>query len=246
MTALTGVLVGRGSELSHLEGFLRRASATGEALVMAGGPGLGKTSMLRYASSLAEQRGTVVLQGSGTEGELETGFATLHELLHPHRDRLASLSARHREALEVCLGLAEGPAALRASVGAATLALVDLLGSQRPVLVAVDDVHWVDRPSAEVLGVLAHHLVGRRVGFLTTLREGAQSYFEHDSLPHLWLGPLTTAQSRFLLDRRGPRLANAVRDQVLAEAAGNPLALLELPLEPGAGEPSAAAPVLSP
>src|SRR4051812_20095548 len=173
MAGRVDALVGRARELSDLDLFLRRTATDGEALVLAGGPGLGKTSLLQYAAEVAEQRGGVVLRASASEVELEAGFAALHEMLQPHRDHLDRLDARHRDALAVCLGLADGPPAQRATVAAATMALVDLLGSERAVLVAVDDVHWVDRPSAEALGVLAHHLAGRRVAFLATLREGA-------------------------------------------------------------------------
>jgi len=238
-------LVGRRSELSRLDGFLQRAALDGEALVVAGGPGVGKTALLRYTADVAAEQGAVVLHGSGTEVEVDVGFATLHELLHPHRERLTLLDQRHRDALAVCLGMVDGPPALRATVGAATVALVHLMALERPVLVAVDDVQWVDRASADVLAVLAHNLAGRRVGFLTTLREGTHSFFDHGTLPHLWLEPLDRSDSASLLARRDPLLSPAVRDWVLAQADGNPLALLELPLDTDSTGPSGAAPALS-
>jgi len=238
-------LVGRRSELSRLDGFLQRAALDGEALVVAGGPGVGKTSLLRYTTSVAAEQGAVVLHGSGTEVEVEVGFATLHELLHPHRERLTLLDPRHRDALAVCLGMVDGPPALRATVGAATVALVHLMALERPVLVAVDDVQWVDRASADVLAVLAHNLAGRRVGFLTTLREGTHSFFDHGTLPHLWLEPLGRSDSASLLARRDPLLSPAARDWVLAQADGNPLALLELPRDTDSTGPPGAAPALS-
>ena len=245
MTRWSNSLVGRESELSTLDGFLRRAAVEGEALVVAGGPGVGKTSLLQYAANVSAAQGVLVLHGSGTEIEVEVGFGALHELLHPHREWLAVLDPRHRDALAVCLGLADGPPALRATVGAATVALVDLLARERPVLVTVDDVHWVDRPSADVLAVLAHNLSGRRVGFLTGLREGTRPFFDHGTLPHLWLEPLGSAESASLLARRAPLLSPASQDWVLQQADGNPLALLELPLDSDLSGQAGALPRLS-
>ncbi|CAA9351247.1 MAG: hypothetical protein AVDCRST_MAG34-1772 [uncultured Nocardioidaceae bacterium] len=231
MTRRRTALVGREPELARLDGFLQRAFVGGEALVVAGDPGVGKTSLLRYVVDRCVHHDAVVLQGSGTEVEIETGFAALHQLLYPYRERLEQLDSRHRVTLGVCLGLVDGPPPQRSAVGAASVALISQLAREHPVLVAVDDVQWVDRPSADVLAVVASHVAGQRVALLATVRDGTRSFFDHGTLPHLWVGPLNGSDSAALLEQREPMLPRATRDWILAQATGNPLAILELPLD---------------
>ena len=120
----------------------------------------------------------------GAEWQGEIGFGGLHQLLYPLRDLFEILEPRHRDALRVCLGLASGRPPSRSGVAAATVAFVTQLASATPVLVVADDVHWVDRPTADVLGAVARHVLGAPIGLLVAVRSHTPSPFDHLTLPH--------------------------------------------------------------
>ena len=167
----------------------------------------------------------------GAEWQGEIGFGGLHQLLYPYRDHFEILEPRHRDALRVCLGLASGRPPRRSGVTAATVAFVTGLASATPVLVIADDVHWVDRPTADVLGAVARHVLGAPIGLLVAVRSHTPSAFDHITLPHLRLAPLDRPDAERLLALRDDTIPQDTRDRLLDRANGNPLALLQLPFD---------------
>ncbi|MFD0327976.1 ATP-binding protein [Streptacidiphilus monticola] len=219
------LLYGRGREQAAIGRLLASArEGTSGVLVLRGDPGIGKTALLDHA--VAEAEGFRVLRASGVESEARLSFATLTQLLAPVLDRSAALPGPQRAALERALGLAEGPVGGgdRLLVGLAVLTLLGDMAEERPVLCVVDDVQWADHSSAEALQLAARRLGAERVALLLAARpEGA----ELPGLPELRVEPLTAAAAAELLTAVAPELGGAER--VLAEAQGNPLALVELP-----------------
>jgi DNA-binding CsgD family transcriptional regulator len=223
------VLVGRSSELAVISAFVERTRTGGEALLVFGEPGAGKTALLDAAADVAAEVGTLVLRAAGVEFEADLGFAGLHQVLLPLFGEFRRLSTAHRHALNVALGLGEGPPPDRLLVSTATLTVLHQAAAASPVLIIVDDLPWLDRASAGVLGFVARRLAGSRVGFLAASRPGQESFFERAGLPQLELRPLDELAANGLVSSRFPELAPRVRHRVVAEAQGNALALLELP-----------------
>jgi DNA-binding CsgD family transcriptional regulator len=223
-------LVGRGPELSLIVSFLDRAASDGEALIVLGEPGVGKTALLEAGAEAALAAGCRVLRAAGVEFEAEVTFSGLHQVLLPLHQEIAHLDVGHRRALNVALGFGEGPAPDRLVICNATLSILGRAARAQPVLVIVDDLHWLDRASAGVLGFVARRLAGNRVGFLAAARTGEESFFERAGLREIEVGPLDETAASELMSARFPALALAVRQRLLAEAQGNPLAVLELPV----------------
>jgi DNA-binding CsgD family transcriptional regulator len=223
------VLVGRGGELALIDAFIERACTSGDTLLLFGEPGAGKTALLDAAAGAASDAGTLVLRAAGVEFEADLAFSGLHQVLLPLLDEFGQLSAAHRDALNVALGYGEGPPPDRLLVSTATLTVLREAAAASPVLVIVDDLPWLDRASAGVLGFVARRLAGSRVGFLAASRPEPESFFERAGLAQHELGPLDDQAASGLLCSRFPELAPRVIQRVLAEAHGNPLALLELP-----------------
>ena len=201
----------------------------GDALLLFGAPGVGKTVLLDVVAAHAADAGVRVLRAAGAEFEADLSFAHLNQVLYPLFEDIEVLSPAHREALEVALGLGDGPPPDQLIVCNAALSLLREAGSKQALLIIVDDLQWVDRASSLVLGFVARRLRGTRVGFLAASRSGDESFFERSGLRTHDLGPLDVSASSALLDDRYPALAPRVRQRLLAEAQGNPLALLELP-----------------
>jgi DNA-binding CsgD family transcriptional regulator len=222
-------LVGRGRELDLLRSFLERAAVDGEAFLLSGEPGVGKTVLLDAAADAASTAGSRLLRAAGVEFEVDVGFSGLNQLLFPLYEQLEQLGSVHRNALSVALGFGDGAAASRLTVSTAALKLLRLAAATHPLLVIVDDLQWLDRSSAAVLAFVARRLTGSRVGLITAWRAGTESFFERGGLPVYDLRPLDEDAATGLLNARFPTLAANVRHRVLAEAQGNPLALLELP-----------------
>jgi DNA-binding CsgD family transcriptional regulator len=223
-------LVGRTGELARLGAFADRARAGGEALLVSGEPGVGKTVLLDAAAEAASGTGTCVLRAAGVEFEADLTYSGLHQVLLPVFGEFGRLGAAHRDALEAALGFSEAPPPGRLLVCTASLTVLRHVAAATPVLVVIDDLPWLDRASAGVLGFVARRLADSRVGFLAASRPGHDSFFERAGLPRCELGPLTGQAADQLLRSRFPDLAPLVRDRVVAEAQGNPLALLELPV----------------
>jgi hypothetical protein len=223
------LLFGRDRDLELLHAFVDQSSTDGGALVLSGAPGVGKTVLLEAVAAHSADAGLRVLRAAGAEFEADLSFAGLDQVLHPLFDDIEDLSPPQRTALDVALGLGDGPAPDQLVVCNAGLSLLVKAASKEPLLVIVDDLQWVDRASALVLGFVARRLHGTRVGFLAAFRSGDENFFERSGLRAHDLGPLDDAASTALLADRFPALAPRVRQRLLAEAQGNPLALLELP-----------------
>ncbi len=230
-----GQLVGRESEMDRIRAFLAAARTDGGALLVTGEPGVGKTGLLNAASEAASAAGMRILRAAGVEFEAGTSFSGLNQVLLPLLDALPQLPAVHRDALNVALGFGDGAPPSRLVVSNAALVLLRQAATARPVLVILDDLPWLDRASAGVLSFVARRLAGSQVGLIGASRTGEVDFFDHAGLPELEVPRLDDVAAGQLLDSRFPELASAVRERILVEAQGNPLALLELPdaLSPG-------------
>ncbi len=223
------VLSGRDEELRILRSFLHDARARGASLLLTGEPGVGKSALAEVAARTAAANGTTVLRTAGTEFRAPVGYSGLDHLLEPVRPDLRRLTSDARNALMSALGLRDGPTPDRLMVSNATLALLRRRAADRPVLVIVDDAQWLDLASALVLAFTARRLTGTRVGLLAASRPGPDGVFEKSGLPELPVGPLDPAAAADLIGRAVPALHPRVRQRLLTEAQGNPLALTELP-----------------
>ncbi|HTJ66654.1 MAG TPA: AAA family ATPase [Actinospica sp.] len=227
---------GREAELAALRGLLAGGRAgRGGALVLSGQPGIGKSALLSVTEGAAE--GFVVLRATGYEAESRLPYAGLHLLLHPVLDRLDLLPAPQREALATAFGLATVDSARPADQLLISLALLTLLSElaeagRRPVLCLVDDVHWFDSPSLNALIFAARRLGTESVVFVLATREGCAT-LERSGLPGIEVAGLSDDAAREVLGLRGDSPSDAARARILAQAHGNPLALLELPAVSG-------------
>ncbi len=228
-----GSLIGRDDDLEYITAFVDQAAVSGGALLLSGEAGVGKTVLLDAAAAHAEMAGSRVFRAAGAEFEGEVTFAGLNQLLGPLLGQGRGLSAAYRRALAVALGVREGSSPDQLLLSNAVLALlVQVSGAtgSGPVLVVVDDLPWLDRASAVVLGVVARRLAGSRVGFLAVSRSGEDGFFDRGGLPVHEVLPLSEVAAAELVGDRFPALAPRVRQRLLADAQGNPLALLELPV----------------
>jgi DNA-binding CsgD family transcriptional regulator len=222
-------LIGRRGELAIVRALVERTRRDGQALLLFGEPGVGKTMLLDAAAEMASSAGVCVLRASGVEFEASISFSGLNQTLIPLLADHAHLTASHRDALNVALGFGEGAAPDRLLVANATLALLRHAAQAQPILIVIDDLPWFDRASAEVLGFVARRLAGTRVGMLGASRTGEESFFDRARLPELELQPLDENAASQLVLEHFPALGPAIRQRILSEAQGNPLALLELP-----------------
>ena len=196
-------------------------------LVLRGEPGIGKTSLLDYAASSAGET-MVVLRATGVEAEADLAFGGLFGLLRPILERLDRLVATQAQALQGAFGLLASPSTDRFLVSAAVLSLLAAAAEDEPVLCLVDDAHWLDLPSSGALAFAARRLFADRVAIVFAAREH-EGRFESQGLPELSLSGLDEQSSARLLASGDRRPAPKVCARLLAEAAGNPLALRELP-----------------
>jgi DNA-binding CsgD family transcriptional regulator/tetratricopeptide (TPR) repeat protein len=209
----------------------RLVSAVGagesRALVVRGDPGVGKTALLEYMAGTASDSQFQVARVVGVQSEMELAFAGLHQLCTPTLSRAEQLPVPQRDALLTALGVASGPPPDRFLVGLAVLGLLSEVAGDHPLMCLVDDVHWLDRASAQVLGFTARRLAADPVGLVFATREPGG---ELAGLAELEVEGLRDEDARALLESAlaGP-LDARVRDLIIAETRGNPLALLELP-----------------
>src|SRR5271163_4069765 len=220
------VLHGRKDECAVLDALLEdaRVGRSG-VLVLCGEPGVGKTALLDFAIDSASD--LTVLHAVGVESESELAFAALHQLCAPMRERLDALPGRQRDALAITFGLSAGAAPDQFLVALAMLSLLSETAEQRALLCVIDDAQWLDRASARVLGFVARRLLAEPVGMLFAGREPSE---ELQGLPELEVEGLDDVDARDLLASVIPwHLDERVRDQIVVEMRGNPLALLELP-----------------
>jgi DNA-binding CsgD family transcriptional regulator len=226
---------GRSSESTVLDHLLEQVRGGHSAvLVIRGEAGIGKTALLRYAVQQAS--GFRLAQIAGVESEMELAYAALHQLCTPMLDQLDVLPQPQRVAIGIALGLESGDPPDRFLVALAALGLMSAFAGERPLFCVVDDLQWLDDASARVLGFVARRLLAEPVALLFAIREPSG---EHQlvGLPELVLRGLDEGDARALLDTIIPgRLDERVRDRIVAETRGNPLALLELPRGMSAAE----------
>jgi DNA-binding CsgD family transcriptional regulator len=223
-----GALVGRERECATIERLLE-ISARGESssLVLRGEAGTGKTALLMHAAERGG--GRRVLRTTGVEVESDLPFGGLYGLLRPIVDKLGELPEAQAGALVGALGLGPSVGSDRLLVSAAALSLLAAAADDGPLLCLIDDAQFLDVASAEALVFIARRLGAEPVAMVFAAREGTEHVFAAPGLPELvveGLGPEAAAQ---LLAASAPEATNPVREWLLAEAAGNPLALLELP-----------------
>jgi DNA-binding CsgD family transcriptional regulator len=213
--------------------FAGQAAGSGGALVIAGEPGIGKTALLDAVAAEAEAAGTKVIRAAGVECEAGISYAGLNLALLPIAVSIPSLDSAHRDALRVVFGLDVAVTPDRHTVCNAFLELLRKESADQAVLLLVDDLQWLDPLSAVVFGFVARRAAGRRVGFIGTIRPGGNGFFDRGRLAEHELAPLSESASAELLRCRFPLLDGRLRDRVLADAAGNPMALLELSVAAG-------------
>src|SRR3984957_6784544 len=238
-------LHGRRNECEVLDQLLSSARAgDSRALVLRGEPGIGKTALLSYL--LERASGCRTARAGGVEGEMELAFAGLHQLCVPFLGRLDRLPGPQRDALRTAFGLQVGDAPDRFLVGLALLSLLSDGAEEQPLVCVVDDAQWLDHASAQALAFVARRLAAESVALVFAVREPAAE--RHlTALPARGVPGLVEDEARTLLLSviTGP-MDERVRDRIVAETRGNPLALLELPrdltpreLAGGFGLPSA-------
>ena len=240
------MLVDRVAEAGALDRMLAAVhDGLSGVLVLRGEPGIGKTALLDWAAEQATDM--QVARTVGIESEMDLGFAGLHQLLIPFLGGLDRLPGPQRDALRAVFGLVAGAAPDRFLVGLATLTLITAAAAERPVLCVVDDAQWLDRVSVEVLGFVARRLFADRVGMLFAARDPEQRTAALQGLSELTIGALPEEAAGKLLARTvGGPLDRQVERRVVAETAGNPLALVEFGGELTPEEASGAVPLAQP
>ena len=218
------VLHGRRSEREALDGLLEAVrGGQSRVLVVCGEAGVGKTALLE--SAIGSASGFRVMRAVGVESEMELAFAALQQLCAPMLDRLDRLPAPQQDALGVAFGLRAGNAPDRFLVGLAVLSLLAEVAEEQPLVCVVDDAQWLDRASAQALVFVARRLLADSVALVLVTRDPGD---ELEGLPKLALEGLRNGDARALLGSavRVP-LDERVRERLVAETRGNPLALLE-------------------
>ena len=233
--SLASGFLDRTSEREVLAGLLAQVREGQSAvLVIRGEAGIGKTALLRHVARHAS--GFRVAQAAGVEAEMELPFSGIHQLCAPMLDQLDALPQLQQNALNVALGLAPGDVPDRFLVGLAVLGLLSAAAEERPLLCLVEDAHWLDAASGLILGFVARRLQADSVAIVAAIREPNNRH-DFDGLPELRLGGLAKEDARTLLMSAVPgRIDDRVRDRIVAETRGNPLALLDLPGSMSAAE----------
>src|SRR5215216_229724 len=225
---LTSELLGRTSEREVVDRLLANVRGGQSGLiVIRGEAGIGKTALLQYAAHRAS--GFRVVQVTGAQAEMELPFAGIQQLCASLPDQVDALPQPQRDALNVALGLASGDVPNRFLVSLAVLGLLSAAAEAAPLLCLVEDAQWLDDASGLILGFIARRLLAESVAIVVAVRE-PNARHDFDGLPELLLRGLAEEDARTLLMRAVPgRLDDRVRERIVAETRGNPLALLDLP-----------------
>ncbi|MEJ1197883.1 AAA family ATPase [Streptomyces sp. CCNWLW230] len=222
-------VVGRETETAEIMKRLAADRPHSEVLLIEGDPGAGKSVLLDLAMKRTRRAGHRVLRVVGSESEAHLAYAGLHQLLRPVLGDLDGLPARQRSSLRIVLGLAEHAEPSDAMlVGLAVLTLVSDLAEPAPLLVVVDDAQWIDRASLDVLSFVARRMDSEPVTLLMGVRAADVLPGFDKGYERLEIGPLSGDAANRLLDEQPTRPTGRTRVRILREAAGNPLALVEL------------------
>jgi DNA-binding CsgD family transcriptional regulator len=239
----TSLLYGRDQEMARLRDMIDRVPDRGGALVLRGEAGIGKSALISQAAAWARESGLSVLTATGVQSEARFAFAGLHQLLRPFLDALKNLPGPQRQALEMAFGMAdvlEDKAADVFLIALGALGVISDAAGKAPLLLVVEDAQWLDGPSCEVLGFVGRRLDLEPAILLFSVREGVGSPPDGVGLPELRIPPLDEAAADALLSSRAADLPPDLRARLLREAAGNPLALIELPKALADHDPRAA------
>src|ERR1700722_3666852 len=226
-------LLGRESEVRRVGGLLEGVADQGGALVVSGGPGIGKSALLGEAARGARERGMLVLKVTGVQSEAVLPFAGLHSLLQPLLGRVDALGAPQRDAVLAAFGMTDAAVPDPFLTALAALDLLAEAAARAPVLVVADDAHWLDQATRDALMFVARRLEFEPILLVAALRDGYETPLREAGLPSAALSALTPPTAAALLDSRSPGLPAGVRGRFLREAEGNPLALVELPIAHG-------------
>ncbi|MEU7872850.1 AAA family ATPase [Dactylosporangium sp. NPDC049140] len=228
MSATAGQrLVGRDDELRSLFGHLDGGGSWGRAIGLLGEPGVGKSALQAAVVEHARSLGFTVLTARGSQSETHLPFAGLHQVLRPLLPHVDRLPAMQRDALLACFAMSDS---IEVNPFFTFLAVLELLvdsARQAPVLVCLDDVHWMDQPSIDALAFVTRRITSERVIVLCTSRPESLPFTDAHTIEWMELHGIDETASVALLEARAPHLPPAVRDRVLQQARGNPLALLE-------------------
>ncbi len=238
-------LIGRDRELSELAVLLAPSPRQGCAVALVGDPGVGKSALQSALVDAATQRHHEVMLARGIPAEQHLPFAGLHQLLSPVLDRARELPKRQREALLSAFGMFETEQPEPFLTSLAALELLGTIASAAPVLVCIDDAHWMDRPTLDVITFIARRLASEPIAILMSMRP--ESAISLDlSITKVDVGALGDDAAQALLAREHPGLSPLLRGRVLDTAQGNPLALLELPIAARGGAEFGAVPSVLP
>jgi DNA-binding CsgD family transcriptional regulator len=228
-------LFGRGPEIEVLDALMTGIRGGGGAVLVGGAPGIGKSALLDEAAARASSLGLTVVRVLGGQAEADVPYAGLQQLIHSLGAKPDAVSEPQRSALEAALGRGEAVVPDVFLVGLAILNLVVEAAASAPVLLLVDDAQWLDDPTVSVLAFVARRVRAEPVLILGAARDGYRARLGADELTTVALSPLSEADSASLLAALAPDLQPTARRRVLADAAGNPLALTELPRAAGYG-----------
>jgi AAA ATPase domain len=231
-------LIGRDQELSAIDAMLRGGGECG--LLLVGEAGMGKSALLDAASTAATRNGRTVLRATGVHSEARVAFAGLHQLLYRLTGSFELLAPGQRQALLAAFGHADGPPTEVFLIAIATLELLADAATGTGVLVVVDDLQWIDEPTAQVLGFVARRIASEPISLLAAMRPGFEDALGESGVLVRTLRPLRSEEAERLVRSRHPDLDQRRREWVLEHAEGNPLALVELPKAAPAGHPGAA------
>ncbi len=224
---LKPILRGRERELAHLRDLINGIESRGAALVLRGDAGIGKSALLAQATALAAQRDLGIATTHGTPSEGHLAFAGIHQLLHPMLGVIGLLPAPQRRALEGAFGISDADVPDLFLIGLAALGLIAETAADRPLLVAVEDAHWLDRPSLDVLTFVARRIEFEPVVMVFAAREDVSLALREAGLTAIEVDRLTDSDAEAVL-REVAALSPELERRVLSEADGNPLALIEL------------------
>ncbi|SNT66222.1 regulatory protein, luxR family [Asanoa hainanensis] len=220
-------LVGRDNELRSLFRHLDEVGSRGRAIGLLGEPGIGKSALQGEVLEQARTLGFTVLHARGSQSETHLPFAGLHQALRPVLPRVDELPATQRAALLACFAMSDS---VEVNPFFAYLAALELLvdsSRQAPVLLSLDDLHWMDRPSIDAFAFVCRRIASERVIVLCAARPESLPFTDANTIEWTNLDGIDEAASAVLLEGRAPHLPPAVRDRVLRQARGNPLALIE-------------------